>query len=247
MAEAAVIEKLEALHKYSACDISDALLKLEKVEEGQRPLAGFLANICPIAPCPPASDALSQQSKVIAPASTVHFQPKFPTSSNNPSPVPRSNIPSGSHWVDLTDSNTVVVLDQPLGQNCAVLGGIMAARMKYLGAKAIVVTGEGRVRDVTELRSLGLPIWSRSTSTAGTAAEAKPWAINIPIYVGGLTITPRDIMFCDPVEGVVVIPQDLLDAVLELLPNLVQADDRVKEDVKNGVSVQEAFAKHRKG
>ncbi len=53
-------------------------------------------------------------------------------------------------------------------------------------------------------------------------------------------------MFCDPVEGVVVIPQNLLDAVLELLPKLVGADDRVKEDVKRGVSVQEAFARHRR-
>ncbi len=63
----------------------------------------------------------------------------------------------------------------------------------------------------------------------------------LKLYVQG------DIVFCDPVEGVVVIPQDLLDAVLELLPNLVKADDRVKEDMKNGISVQEAFAKHRKG
>lgn len=52
-------------------------------------------------------------------------------------------------------------------------------------------------------------------------------------------------MFCDPAEGVVAIPQDLVDSVLEVLPHLVEADDRVKEDLKNGVSVQEAFAKHR--
>jgi len=65
--------------------------------------------------------------------------------------------------VDLTDADTVVVLDQPLGQNCAILGGIMAARMKYLGAKAVVVTGGGRVRDVTELKSLGLPVGSPSS------------------------------------------------------------------------------------
>lgn len=54
-------------------------------------------------------------------------------------------------------------------------------------------------------------------------------------------------MFCDPAEGVVAIPQDLLDAVLDYLPRLVEADDRVKEDVQKGFSVQEAFAKHRKG
>ena len=54
-----------------------------------------------------------------------------------------------------------------------------------------------------------------------------------------------DTVFCDPLEGVVVIPRDLLDEVIELMPRLVEADDRVKEDVQNGSSVFEAFKKHR--
>ena len=52
-------------------------------------------------------------------------------------------------------------------------------------------------------------------------------------------------MFCDPVEGIVVIPNTLLDDVLVLMPRLVAADDRVKEDVMKGLSVFEAFKKHR--
>lgn len=52
-------------------------------------------------------------------------------------------------------------------------------------------------------------------------------------------------MFADPVEGVVVIPQDKLDAVLELLPRLTGDDEKVKEDVEKGVTVKEAFTKHR--
>jgi len=43
----------------------------------------------------------------------------------------------------------------------------------------------------------------------------------------------------------VVIPQDKLDATLELLPKLTSADDKVKEEVEKGMSVKEAFAKHR--
>ena len=34
----------------------------------------------------------------------------------------------------------------------------MGARMKYLGASAVVVTGAGRVRDVTELNTIALPV-----------------------------------------------------------------------------------------
>ena len=52
-------------------------------------------------------------------------------------------------------------------------------------------------------------------------------------------------MFCDPIEGVVVIPNALLEDVLSLMPKLVAADDRVKEDVINGLSVFEAFKNHR--
>lgn len=52
-------------------------------------------------------------------------------------------------------------------------------------------------------------------------------------------------VFCDPLEGVVVIPQDLVEQVIELMPQLVEADDKVKADVEAGSSVQEAFRKHR--
>lgn len=54
-----------------------------------------------------------------------------------------------------------------------------------------------------------------------------------------------DILFCDPLEGVVVIPAALLDEVLELMPKLVAADDKVKEDVLAGSTVFDAFKKHR--
>lgn len=46
-------------------------------------------------------------------------------------------------------------------------------------------------------------------------------------------------------EGVVVIPIEKLDAVLELLPRLVRADDRIKEEVEAGVTVKDSFAKWR--
>lgn len=54
-----------------------------------------------------------------------------------------------------------------------------------------------------------------------------------------------DIIFCDPLEGVVAIPRDLLDQVLETMPKLIAMDDKVKEAVGQGSSVQDAFKKFR--
>ncbi|RJE16508.1 DlpA domain protein, partial [Aspergillus sclerotialis] len=72
-------------------------------------------------------------------------------------------------------------------------------------------------------------------------AEAKPAARNVPVSVGGVTVSPGDIIFCDPLEGVVAIPRDQLDQVLDLMPKLVAMDDRVKEAVAQGQEVADAF------
>lgn len=42
-----------------------------------------------------------------------------------------------------------------------------------------------------------------------------------------------------------VIPRELLDDTLSLMPRLVAADDKVKEAVEKGMTVAEAFKKFR--
>ncbi|TVY62880.1 hypothetical protein LSUE1_G008526, partial [Lachnellula suecica] len=107
---------IETLKSYTACDIADALLALSI------PNAGFLPDLIP------RTSSTSTPSPLIAPASTVLFASKFNQESNVA--LPEGNIPKGSHYVDLTEEGTVVVMQQPLGQKCAVLGGIMALRMR---------------------------------------------------------------------------------------------------------------------
>ncbi|KAJ5169414.1 Ribonuclease E inhibitor RraA/Dimethylmenaquinone methyltransferase [Penicillium coprophilum] len=191
------------IDNYSPCDVSDALIKLQKTPEGSTARAGYLADL-------------------------------------------------GKHWVDHvgefqssdpSGAGSIVVIEQPENQYCAVTGGIMATRMKALGIKATVVGG--RVRDLRELQATGLPIWARATSTVGTNAEAKAGARDVPISIGGVTVSPGDIIFCDPLEGVVAIPRELLGQVLELMPKLTTMDGNAKEAVAQGMSVTDAFKKFR--
>ncbi|TVY15398.1 4-hydroxy-4-methyl-2-oxoglutarate aldolase [Lachnellula arida] len=224
-----VTTHISTLKQYTACDIADALLKLSI------PNAGYLPDLTL------RTSTSTSHTPLIAPASTVLFASKSKPEANVK--FPESNIPKGQHYVDLTEKGTIVVTQQPEGQQCAVLGGIMALRMRMRGAVGVVVLG--RVRDLVELESTGLPIWSKGTSIVGTGAEAKPHAIQIPLDINGTIVKPGDLVFGDATNGVVVIPQDKVDEVVALLPKLVEADERVKEDVEKGMSVQEAFKKHR--
>ncbi|KAJ9423372.1 ribonuclease E inhibitor RraA/Dimethylmenaquinone methyltransferase [Fusarium oxysporum] len=205
-------EDLVKLQQYSACDISDALLKLKV------PGAGFVADLNLYSS--PEGDATSV---TVAPVST--------------------NIPEGTHWADLTEPGTIVVLKQPDGQKNAVCGGIMAVRMKVCQAKGIVVAG--RARDIAELKSTSLPIWARGLSTVGVGGGSVPWAIQVPLDIDGTLVSPGDLAFSDPINGVVVIPQNKVSEVLELLPKLTAADEKVKEDVLKGATVFESFKLHR--
>lgn len=49
-------------------------------------------------------------------------------------------------------------------------------------------------------------------------------------------------MFCDVVEGVVVIPLDLLDDVIKVLAEHVNAEEGIRYAVKNGMPVSQAFS-----
>ncbi|KKK14158.1 hypothetical protein P175DRAFT_0518618 [Aspergillus ochraceoroseus IBT 24754] len=229
-------EKLDILRNYSACDVSDALLKLQTPAEGAAERAGHLADFTPFSPMLGRNTALP---KVIAPASTIKFIPKhaaIPTTETH-------GFPPGTHWVDWAEPGTIVLVDQPRGQHCAVVGGIMGMRMKALGVRGVLVNG--RIRDLTELHQAELPVWALGTSTVGTGAEAKPAARNVAVDVGGVVVEPGDIIFCDPLEGVVAIPRNLLDRVLEVMPKLTAMDERVKDAVGNGSSVFDAFKEFR--
>ncbi|PYH96269.1 hypothetical protein BO71DRAFT_321229 [Aspergillus ellipticus CBS 707.79] len=164
-------EKLAILQNYSACDVSDALLKLQPQTPGTPARAGYLADLT-LHPSP--SPINHPKIKTIAPASTIKFLPKnapdpplpLPTQTHHPTLIPKS-----TPWADLTPAHTIMVLEQPPHQHCAVVGGINALRMKQLGARGVVVGG--RVRDMAEIGASGLGVWARGGSTIGSGAEAR--------------------------------------------------------------------------
>jgi regulator of RNase E activity RraA len=131
--------------------VSDALLKLQKPSPREVARAGHLADLIPFAHL----SSYPAAAKIIAPASTLKLIPKHLVASTT-LPGPDHEIPNGSHWVDLTEPGTIMVIEQPEGQKCAAVGGIMALRMRVRGVQGVVVGG--RVRDLGELSETGLAV-----------------------------------------------------------------------------------------
>jgi regulator of RNase E activity RraA len=198
----------------------------------------------------------SPSRRIIAPISTVLFVPndyqgERPSGSGETGiDIPaETNVSKDKHWTDMPAPGSIVLLQQPSGQIVALLGDIIATRFKVRGMVGVIV--DGRMRDVAgcgELCADGkFSVWSKSLSTVGTSLEAKTWAVDIPVQVGGVTVRPGDFAVLDEAEkGIVVIPKEKLAEVAELLPGLKEADDAVLRDVRDGVDLKEAFQRHRR-
>lgn len=80
----------------------------------------------------------------------------------------------------------------------------------------------------------------------GAAAEAVVWASQVPVLIGGVLVEPGDLICLDMVEGVVRIPEGLVQDVIDWLEGSGSSEDDVMAAVRAGDSVQSAFAVYRK-
>ena len=105
----------------------------------------------------------------------------------------------------------VLVLTMPEPAPFALMGELLATQAKGRGVAALLV--DAAVRDVDELRELGLPVWARFVRVSG-AEKTIRGTIGEPVEVGGATIRQGDVVVLDA-DGAVVVEQERVEEVLE--------------------------------
>jgi 4-hydroxy-4-methyl-2-oxoglutarate aldolase len=95
----------------------------------------------------------------------------------------------------------VLVLTMPAPAPVALLGDLLATQAQRRGVAAVLV--DAAVRDVEDLRELGLPVWARWVRVRGAAKDV-PGTIDEPVEVGGAQIRAGDHVVLDADGGAVV-------------------------------------------
>src|SRR6266542_1653668 len=96
-----------------------------------------------------------------------------------------------------------VIVVEAGDEEMAVAGGNVCAVAQRHGVAGFVV--DGVVRDVTEARANGFPLFARGISPIPGAKDG-PGEINAPITCGGVKARPGDVVVADE-EGIVVVPR----------------------------------------
>jgi 4-hydroxy-4-methyl-2-oxoglutarate aldolase len=105
----------------------------------------------------------------------------------------------------------VLVLTMPEPRPVALVGDLLATQALAQGAAAILV--DASVRDIDELRELGLPIWTRWVRVRG-ATKTAVGSIGEPVVMGGAVIRRGDVVVLDA-DGVAVVESERVDEVLD--------------------------------
>lgn len=133
--------------------------------------------------------------------------------------------------LDVARPGDVVVVDAAGERTTAVLGDLVSTKARHRGIAGFVV--DGLVRDITAIRRLGdFPVFARGVTPVGPLHRG-PGEINHPVSVGGIVVSPGDLIVADQ-NGVVVIPQDIAPELLQRLKERSAAEAEYVAAVARG-------------
>lgn len=142
----------------------------------------------------------------------------------------------GVKAIDAAEAGDVIIVDNGGRLDTSCWGGVLANGAKKKGISGVVI--DGACRDLDDCVEVGFPVYARGTVVATARGRVQEEATNVLIQFGGVQVRPGDIVMGDK-SGVVVVPIEKLDAVLEKAEQLFQKEEAMVAEILSGKSMIE--------
>lgn len=138
---------------------------------------------------------------------------------------------------DSLQSGEVVVIEARGEAGSGTLGDVLALRAKAQGATGVIT--DGGVRDSAEVAGI-LPVFATAKNPAVLGRKHVPWESDVAVACGNATVLPGDVIVGDD-DGVIVIPRDLVEDVVDAALAKEIEDGWVAEQVAAGNPIESLF------
>ena len=132
--------------------------------------------------------------------------------------------------VEVCEAGDVLVVTTTAPSTHGMFGELLATSLMARGVHALVI--DAGVRDTAELRAMGFAVWARHVSCEGTV-KASPGSVNVPVVLGGMVVSPGDVVCADD-DGVVVVPAGEAEWALDQARRRVAREDATRARLAAG-------------
>jgi 4-hydroxy-4-methyl-2-oxoglutarate aldolase len=134
---------------------------------------------------------------------------------------------------NLAEPGDVLVIQGVSGVSS--MGGVSASVGKRQGEAGAIV--DGAVRDIDHSRRIGYPIWCSSLSPITGKWRIQTVAINRPVSIAGVAVSPGDLVIADEV-GVCFVPFERAAEVLAVAQRLARREEERLAKLASGMPLK---------
>lgn len=176
------------------------------------------------------ADAVILHASVTAPAATLRL----------------TRVPAGQaagrqavlKAYDQTPAGSMLVIQTVGDTGGAVLGDIIAHRLKKIGVAGVLV--DGAIRDTAGIRDLGLAVWARRRQVAGMLTGELAVEVGVTLTLDGIDIAPGDLVAANA-DGMLVVPAADGDVALAAARRAMAHDAQTHCQLAEGSSLADAL------
>ncbi|MFC9334281.1 RraA family protein [Arthrobacter sp. NPDC057009] len=170
---------------------------------------------------------LTYDFRVGGPAFTIQYEPAG------------SERGSVGDFLDDVPAGAVVLIDNHARTDVTVWGGIMTEIAAARGIGGTVINGV--CRDLTTALRQDYPLFSRGRFMRTGKDRVRLVAVNTPVTINDVEISPLDII-CGDADGALAVPAARAEEIADVAERIEDVEARIVEAVKAGSTLVEARA-----
>ena len=140
--------------------------------------------------------------------------------------------------VDSCKTDDVLIAAAGGSMRSGIWGELLTTAAKNRGCKGAIV--DGAIRDVSKISTMEFPVFARGRCLYDSLNRQRVIDMDVPVEIDGVRFSPGDLVVADS-DGVVVIPQQVEEKVLELAFAKVLGENKVRDAIREGMSAVDAY------
>lgn len=132
--------------------------------------------------------------------------------------------------IDLSEPGDVIVVDAGGDLTNSIIGEIMVRLAMKKGIAGFII--DGAIRDTAAIQGGTFPVYARGVTHRGPYKDG-PGEINTPVSVGGMVVSPGDIIVGDE-DGVMAVPLQEAERILALVKAQQAKEAAIFQTIEDG-------------